>query len=73
MSSYVRYCMQSKTVVDLVVVIEVLSDGVNDQTEEIRVLMHEQGDREVALVRISVWTASNIGPGWAHNLFLAIL
>lgn len=41
--------MQGKAVADLVILIQVLPDGVDNQSKEIRVLVHQQGDSKVTL------------------------
>jgi len=41
--------MKSETVVDLVVVVEILSNRVDDESDHVRVFVHEQGKSEVSL------------------------
>jgi hypothetical protein len=41
--------VEGETVIDLVVVVEVLPDRVDDEPDELRILVHEQRESEVAL------------------------
>lgn len=41
LSTNIRNCVECKTVMDLVVVVQVFPDRVHDETEEIRILVHE--------------------------------
>ena len=48
-SSNIGDRVKRQAIVDFVIRIEVFSDGVDYKTEEVRVLVHEQGDSQVAL------------------------
>jgi hypothetical protein len=52
--------MEGETVVDLVVVVEVLSDGVDYESDELRVLVHEKGESEVSLQRPAIERTSRV-------------
>ena len=41
--------MQGKTIADLVILIQVLPNGIYNQAKEIRVLVHQQGNSKVTL------------------------
>ena len=49
LSSDVGDGVKGETVVDLVVVVEVLSNRVDDEPNHVRVLVHEEGESEVSL------------------------
>ena len=45
----IRNGVQGQTVVDLVVVIQILANGVDNKSQEVRILVHEKGHSEVSL------------------------
>ena len=49
LTTNIRNRMECQTVVDFVIVIQVFADRIDDQTKEVRVLMHEQRHGKVTL------------------------